>query len=200
MGGGVGVELLVQAADEVGAPVYVPDIAVAHQPVVGAVEVVLDDRAGEFLFQRLPHGLKVPVLILQHGVDLCRGVGGRGQPGQVAPAGMDIDHIRGESVQFRRAEHGVLPVLAVLALVKIRFDAVLQQKKAQLIRHFVGGGPAQDGDLLMQRMRVLRQKFPAQAALFAQQRFGIQRVMEAIHLQLLCVYRAASAPLSACAI
>ena len=43
MGGGVGVELLVQAADEVGAPVYVPDIAVAHQPVVGAVEVVLDD-------------------------------------------------------------------------------------------------------------------------------------------------------------
>ncbi len=55
MRGGIGVKALVQAAEIVGTAMRVPDIAVAHQAVVGAVKVILDDGAVEFGFQRLPH-------------------------------------------------------------------------------------------------------------------------------------------------
>ena len=123
---GVGIEFLVQPTDEVGTAVAVPDVAVAHQAVVGAVKVVLDDRAGKFLLQRLPHRLKMGVLLVQHGVNVDLAVGGGGQRCQIAPAGVDVDHIRVELVQLRRAEHRVLPVLGVLALVKLRLNAVLQ--------------------------------------------------------------------------
>ena len=178
---GVGIEFLVQPTDEVGTAVAVPDVAVAHQAVVGAVKVVLDDRAGKFLLQRLPHRLKMGVLLVQHGVNVGLAVGGGGQRCQIAPAGVDIDHIRVELVQLGRAEHRILPVLCVLALVKLRLNAVLQQEKPQLIGHFIGGGPAEDSNFFVQRMRVLGQQLPPQSAFFAQQGFGIQRIMEAVH-------------------
>ena len=53
-----------------------------------------------------------------------------------------------EPIQLRRAEHGVLPMIAILALVELRLNAVLQQKQAQLVCHLIGGGTTQDGDAL----------------------------------------------------
>ena len=185
MCGRVGIEPLVQAADKVGAAVGVPDVAVPHQAVVGPVKVVLDDRAGKFLLQRLPHGFKVSILLVQHGVNVRLAVGSRGQRGQVAPACVDIDNIRVELVQLRRAEHGVLPVLGVFTLVKFRFDAVLQQKQPQLVGHLIGGRAAEDGDFFVQRVRVLGQQLAAQSAFFAQQGLGIKRILEAVHGKLL---------------
>ena len=179
--GGVGIELLVHPADEVGAAVGVPDVAVAHQAEVGAVKVVLDDRAAELGLQCLPHRLKMSVLVGQHRVDIGVAVGGGGQGGQVAPAGVDVDDVGVELVQLRRAEHGVLPILGVLALVELGLDAVLQQKQPQLVGHFVRGGPAEDGDFFAQGVRVLGQQLPPQPPLFAQQRFSIQRIVETIH-------------------
>ena len=181
MRGGVGVEFLVESADEVGAAVRVPDIAIAHQAEVGPVKVVLDDRAAELGFQRLPHCLKMGILVVEHRVDVGLTVRRGGQRGQVAPVGVDVDDIGVKFIQFGRAEHGVLPILGVLALVELGLDAVLQQKQPQLICHFVGGGPAEDGDFFVQRMRVLGQQFPPQPPLFAQQRFSIKGVMETIH-------------------
>ena len=61
---------------------------------------------------------------------------------------VDIDNIRVELVQLRRAEHGILPVLGVFTLVKFRLDAVLQQKQPQLVGHLIGGRAAEDGDFL----------------------------------------------------
>ena len=90
----------------------VPDVAVAHEAEVRAVKVVLDDRAGEFLLQRLPHRLKMGVLLVEHCVDGSLAVGRRGQGGQVAPVCVDVDDVGVEVVQLRRAEHGVLPILA----------------------------------------------------------------------------------------
>ena len=130
MGRGIGVKFLVQAADKVGAAMGVPDVAVAHEAEVRAVKVVLDDRAGEFLLQRLPHRLKMGVLLVEHRVDGSLAVGRRGQGGQVAPVCVDVDDVRVEVVQLRRAEHGVLPILGVLALVELGLDAVLQQKQS----------------------------------------------------------------------
>ena len=179
--GGIGVEPLVQPADKVGAPVDVPDVAVAHQPIVGAVKVVLDHRAAELLRQRLPHGFKMGVLRIQHRVDVGGAVGGGGQVGQVAPCGVDVDDIRVKRIQLRAAEHGILPILPVFALIKLCFNAVLQQEKTQLVGNLVGGGAAQNGNFFVQRMGVLRQQLAAQAALFAQQGFGIQGIVEAIH-------------------
>ena len=183
--GRIGVEFLVQAADEVRPSMHIPDVAVAHQAVVRAVEVILDDGAGEFLFQCLPHRLEMGVLLVQHRVDGFRAVGGGGQGSQVAPVRVDVDDVGVEVVQLRRAEHGVLPILGVFALVKFRLNAVLQQKQPQLVGHFVCGRPAEDGDFFVQRMRVLRQQLAPQLALFAQQGLGIQRIMEAVHGKLL---------------
>ena len=178
MRGGIGVKALVQAAEIVGTAMRVPDIAVAHQAVVGAVKVILDDGAVEFGFQRLPHLLKAAVLGIQHGVNFRLRGGRCGEIDDVAPVGVDINDIGVEPIQLRRAEHGILPILAILALVELRLNAVLQQKQAQLVCHLIGGGTAQDGDAFLQRVRVLGQQFLAQAALFAQQRFGIQRVVK----------------------
>ena len=163
----------------------IPDVAVAHEAEVRAVKVVLDDRAGEFLLQRLPHRLKMGVLLVEHRVDGGLAVGSRGQGGQVAPVCVDVDDVGVEVVQLRRAEHGVLPILGVLALVELRLDAVLQQKQPQLVGHFVCGGPAEDGNFFVQRVRVPGQQLTPQLTLFAQQRFGIERVMEAVHGKLL---------------
>ena len=185
MRGRVGIEPLVQAADKVGAAVGVPDVAVAHQAVVGPVEVVLDDRADKFLLQHLPHGFKVGVLLIQHSVNVRLAVSRCGQRGQVAPACVDIDNIRVELVQLRRAEHSVLPVLGVFTLVKFRLDAVLQQKQPQLVGHLVGGRAAEDGDFFVQRVRILGQQLAAQSAFFAQQGLGIKRILEAVHGKLL---------------
>ena len=194
MRGGIGVKALVQAAEIVGTAMRVPDIAVAHQAVVGAVKVILDDGAVEFGFQRLPHLLKAAVLGIQHGVNFRLRGGRCGEIDDVAPVGVDINDIGVEPIQLRRAEHGVLPILAILALVELRLNAVLQQKQAQLVCHLIGGGTAQDGDALLQRVRVLGQQFLAQAALFAQQRFGIQRVVKTIHIgaSLQIIFRAYS--------
>ena len=182
---GVGVEFLVQTADEIGAAVGIPDIAVAHESIIRPIKVILDDRAGEFLFQRLPHCLKMGILRVQHGINVGFAVGGGGQGGQVAPVGVDVDDIRVEVVQLGRTEHGVLPVLGVLALVKLCLDAVLQQKQPQLVGHFVGGRTAEDGDFFVQRVGVLGQQLTPQLALFPQQGLGIERVMEAVHGKLL---------------
>ena len=97
--GGVGIELLVHPADEVGAAVGVSDVAVAHQAEVGAVKIVLDDRAAELGLQCLPHRLKMSVLVGQHRVDIGFAVGGGGQGSQVAPAGVDVDDVGVELVQ-----------------------------------------------------------------------------------------------------
>ena len=79
----------------------VPDVAVAHEAEVRAVKVVLDDRAGEFLLQRLPHRLKMGVLLVEHRVDGSLAVGRRGQGGQVAPVCVDVDDVGVEVVQLR---------------------------------------------------------------------------------------------------
>ena len=125
------------------------------------------------------------VLLVEHRVDGSLAVGCRGQGGQVAPVCVDVDDVGVEVVQLRRAEHGVLPILGVLALVELRLDAVLQQKQPQLVGHFVCGGPAEDSNFFVQRVRVPGQQLTPQLTLFAQQRFGIERVMEAVHGKLL---------------
>lgn len=103
MRGGIGVKALVQAAEIVGAAMRVPDIAVAHQAVVGAVKVILDDGAVEFGFQRLPHLLKAAVLGIQHGVNFRLRGGRCGEIDDVAPVGVDINDIGVEPIQLRRA-------------------------------------------------------------------------------------------------
>ena len=178
----------------------IPDIPVPHQTIIGPVKVVLDDRAGKFLFQRLPHGLKMRILRLQHGINLFFRISCGGKVRQIAPAGVNVYYIRGKGIQFRGAEHGILPVLCILTLIKFRLNTVLQQKKPQLVRHLIGGGPAQDCNFFVQRMGILCQQFPTQPPLFAQQCFGIQRIMEAVHVQLLLFYSCANAPFRACAI
>ena len=192
--GGIGVKPLVQPAEEMAAPAGVPDIPVAHQAVVRPVKVVLDDGAAELLLQCLPHRLKAAVLPLQHCLRLPGRCGRGGELCDVAPGGVDINYIGGEGIQLRRAEHGVLPILAVLRLVELRLDAILQQKQAQLVGHLVGGGAAQDGNFFVQRMGVLRRQLAADAALFAQKGSGVQRILEAIHRCSLLVFSVTGRP------
>ena len=184
------IQLLVQAADKVGAAAIVADILVAQQAVVGALKVVLNNGAAELFAQLFPHHLKMLILGLQHFLHflLCAGRGGK--LGDIAKARVDIDHIGGKCVQLFAAEHGILPILVIFRLIKLGFDAVVQQKHFQLVHHFVGGRAAQHGNFFVQVGRALCAQLALDRAFFAQQVAGVQRVFKAFHKKLLLFYPA----------
>ena len=138
----------IQPGKEVDPPVDIAGLPVALEPPGGILEIVLDNNAGIRLRQPVPH-LPVPVqFLLQQGVHRLGRVRQKGPAADVPVGGVDIDDVRLKFLQGRIGEHGVLPVLSVLALVEGAADAVVEQEQLQHVPDVMGSGAAEDGDPL----------------------------------------------------
>ena len=112
----------------------------------------------------------------------------------VSAKGQESDKIRGLSIgadDYITKPFSVSELIARLEALTRRIHrgsgtaARPAEEPEQLVGHFVCGGPAEDGNFFVQRVRVPGQQLTPQLTLFAQQRFGIERVMEAVHGKLL---------------
>ena len=151
-----------------------PAIGISQDPDAGKIEVVLQNRAAVD-GQSVPDRAEALCLRIQFLPD-CPGTVARVRK---VPDGMkggiDPDQIRGEILQFRVAENGVLVETVVTALKEGRADPVGEQEDLQDRFQFPDGGTGKDGDLLVQQVLLL-QKLLFQRPAFRQDLVGIERL------------------------
>ena len=175
--GGILGKPAVQLVDEPDHAMAVPGLPVSHQPVGGKFEVVLQNGTMIGLLQMFPHLGEVRHLPFQRSLRLFRRCRERqGRFGDVAYGGVNENQVGVKFQQFRIVEHGVLPVLGVLRLVKDGGNAFLKQEQFQHGGNVIGGRTAQNGNALFHAQRAVGQKCPADLAAVFQQKAAVKGI------------------------
>ena len=112
-------------------------------------------------FQFVPHRAKMPELLLQQSLCLFPSVSRLGTGRHVPAAGMDINHIRRKILQPFVPEHGILKVLTVFRLIKLRFNPLVQKKKFQNADNIMSSASSQNRYFLPDPRSLFRQKNPS---------------------------------------
>ncbi len=134
----------------------------------------------KLVLQGLPHGCKTGKLGLQlffyRHLIICHLRKGS----DIAPVGVDIDNIRLKAIKIRTTKHGILPVLAVLRLVKVSLYAIIQQKVLQLLHHLVSGRASENCYIFMNKPWLVLELSP-QGIFLPDQGLCIKRVFKNVH-------------------
>ena len=186
------VERVVQAGEEVRPAVYVPRVAVAEQAVKRHLEVVLDDRAVEFLLDAPPHRRELFGFDAELCVDRLGRVGHFRPVRDVAVRGVDENDVRLKAAQRLVREHGVLKILRVLRFVEGRFNAGVQQEELQRFDDVARRGAAEHGDALLDARRAVCEQRPADGPALLDDMGSVERVFEFGHGQSSFLMRAAA--------
>jgi len=109
-------------------PVNVRAIPVSKQPKRRKLEIVLNYRAAEFLAYALPSLPEMRKFAVDYRSDSFRTVGNFGETHDIAVCGVEINEVGRKSAEFFGRKHCVLPELGVFRKVKLRLNAVIQQK------------------------------------------------------------------------
>ncbi len=161
MGFPILVKTFVQTCQETSSPADGRPVLISQQAVERIFKIILYHRAMVIGFQFVPHRAKMPELLLQQSLCLFPSVSRLGTGRHVPAAGMDINHIRRKILQPFVPEHGILKVLTVFRLIKLRFNPLMQKKKFQNTDNIVSSTSSQNRYFLPDPHSLFRQKNPS---------------------------------------